>query len=54
MEKAQIFGIARHILTIIGGAAVAKGYIDEEVSQQVIGVVISIFGIIWSIRSKKK
>jgi len=54
MKKEQLFGLARHLLTILGGAAVAKGYMDEEITQEVIGVILTIFGIAWSIKSKIK
>ena len=30
MEKEQIFGLIRHALTVVGGALVAKGYIEED------------------------
>ncbi len=54
MDKEQIFGLIRHALTIIGGALVAKGYIGDELSEEIIGVVISTAGIIWSFIAKKK
>mgnify|MGYP003146756111 CR=1 FL=1 len=54
MEKEQIFGLARHALTIIGGALVAKGYIGDELSEEIIGVLVSTAGIIWSFIAKKK
>ena len=54
MKKEQIFGLIRHALTIIGGALVAKGYIGDEVSEEIIGVIVSTVGIIWSFTAKKK
>ena len=52
--KEQIFGIIRHALTVIGGALVAKGYIGEEISEEIIGIVISVAGIVWSYAAKRK
>ena len=54
MKKDQIFGLIRHALTIIGGAIIAKGYIDEAVTEEIIGVTLSIIGIVWSFTAKKK
>ena len=53
MKKDQILGLVRHALTIIGGALVAKGYIEEDVVGEAIGGVMSIAGVIWSIADKK-
>ncbi len=53
MEKEQLLGIARHVLTIIGGALVAKGVIDESSAKELIGIGLSITALIWSVRSKK-
>jgi len=52
MNKEKFEGFARHVLTFVGGIIVAKGYIDESVMAEITGVIISIFGIVWSIQSK--
>jgi len=54
MSKEQIFGLIRHGLTIVGGALVAKGYIGDELSEEMIGTAISLIGIVWSFIDKKK
>lgn len=52
--KEQVLGLIRHALTFIGGIVVAKGLVDESLSQEVIGGVMTVVGAIWSIVSKKK
>jgi hypothetical protein len=54
MKKEQILGLVRHALTIIGGALIAKGYVEEDIVGEVIGSVMSLTGVIWSIMDKKK
>jgi len=54
MKKEQILGLVRHALTIVGGALVAKGYIEEDILGEAIGGILSIAGVIWSILDKKK
>ena len=54
MEKEQIYGIIRHGLTAVGGVLVTLGYIDEDIIPEVIGVVMTLVGVIWSYQDKKK
>jgi len=53
MNKEQILGLIRHILTIAGGALVTRGITDDATSTELVGAVVTIIGIIWSIASKK-
>ncbi len=53
MSKEAIFGLIRHILTVVGGGLVAKGAIDESMSEEIIGIVIAIIGVAWSLKDKK-
>tara|TARA_R110002020_G_scaffold245343_2_gene459066 strand:- start:514 stop:720 length:207 start_codon:yes stop_codon:yes gene_type:complete len=53
MNKDQIFGLIRHALTIAGGALVTKGVIDEAMATELIGISMSLVGVIWSFTSKK-
>jgi len=53
LSKVQILGIVRHALTVIGGALIAKGYVEEDIVGEAIGGVVSLVGVIWSITSKK-
>ena len=52
MKKEQVFGIVRHALTIIGGALVTKGVIDDAVATELVGCGMSIAGLLWSLKSK--
>jgi hypothetical protein len=50
----EILGLLRHVLTFVGGIIVAKGLIDESLSQEIIGALMTIAGGAWSVLSKKK
>jgi hypothetical protein len=54
MSKEQILGIARHILTFVGGFFVVKGYFDESLLNELIGGALALAGTIWSIVNKNK
>ena len=51
--KEQILGIVRHVLTFGSGIAVANGLIDESAAQSIIGGVLGIIGVIWSVDAKR-
>lgn len=53
MSKQAILGVVRHILTFGGGILVSKGTIDEATMLEAVGAIITITGIIWSVRQKK-
>ena len=53
MKKEQILGVARHVLTFVGGFLVVKGTIDESMMNELIGGAIALAGTIWSIVDKK-
>ena len=53
LTKEQIIGIVRHSLTFVGGVLVAKGLIDEATATEIIGSIITLTGVIWSIIVKK-
>ena len=46
-------GILRHILTTAGGVLVAKGYLEEGMLQEVIGAVLTLAGVAWSMWEKR-
>jgi hypothetical protein len=52
--KDQVLGLVRHALTFVGGIIVTKGLIDENLSAEVIGGIMTLVGAAWSIFSKKK
>jgi hypothetical protein len=51
--KEQVLGLIRHALTFVGGIVIAKGYIDEALTVEIIGGVMTLVGAIWSVASKK-
>ena len=51
--KEQALGLIRHALTFIGGIIVAKGLVDDVLTQEIIGGVMTLIGAIWSVASKK-
>lgn len=54
MNKDQVLGLVRHILTLVGGVLIAKGLATEAMSEELVGSAMSLVGIVWSIVSKKK
>ena len=54
MNKELILGVVRHVLTFAGGFLITKGIIDEALSQEIIGGVVSLVGLVWSIWTKKQ
>ena len=54
MSKDQIFGVARHVLTFLGGFLVVKGYLDESLLSELVGSTIALAGTIWSVVDKNK
>jgi hypothetical protein len=54
MSRDQIFGVARHVLTFLGGFLVVKGYLDESLLNELIGGALALAGTIWSIVDKNK
>lgn len=55
LTREQIEGIIRHTLTAVGGFLITKGLIDDDaVVTEVIGVALTISGIVWSIIDKRK
>ena len=54
MKKEQLNGLIRHALTVVGGALVAKGILEEEIMLDCVGAAMSVIGIVWSFVAKKK
>jgi hypothetical protein len=52
MNKEQILGIARHILTFVGGFLVVRGYVDESTLTEIVGSTVTLAGLIWSVLDK--
>jgi hypothetical protein len=53
MNKEQIMGLVRHVLTFVGGIIVAKGLATDAMTSELIGGIMTVVGTTWSILSKK-
>ena len=53
-NKKKKGNIIRHILTFVGGIAIANGLVDAAIIETVIGSVATLTGAIWSIVAKNK
>ena len=53
MGKEKLLGIVRHVLTFAAGLLVVKGYVDDQMAQELIGGIIGLIGTVWSVVSKK-
>jgi hypothetical protein len=53
MNQDQVMGLVRHALTAIGGIVIAKGLASDGNVQEIIGALMTLAGVIWSIKSKK-
>lgn len=53
MTKDMWLGVARHILTAVGGIFVSRGVIDADTANTLVGAAITVGGIAWSIVDKK-
>jgi hypothetical protein len=54
MNKDMILGLARHILTTLGGVLAGKGVIGASDVEIAVGAVVALAGVIWSVVDKKK
>jgi hypothetical protein len=52
LSKVQVLGIVRHVLTFTGGILVAKGLINDSTMVELVGGIVTVVGMIWSIVSK--
>ena len=53
MNKEELYGVARTILSAIGGFAAGKGYIDSETAVGLAGAGATIIAAFWSVKSKR-
>lgn len=53
MTRDMTLGLARHLLTFVGGLLVTKGYVDAASFESAVGAAITIAGVIWSAAEKK-
>jgi len=53
MSFTVISGIIRHVLTALGGGLVVTGNVDADQANEVVGAIMTLTGVIWSIFDKK-
>jgi hypothetical protein len=54
MNKDVVLGVVRHLLTFGGGYVAAKGILDQAVVNEVIGAIMTLIGVAWSVSNNKK
>jgi len=54
MNKEQLLGVVRHVLTFGGGYLVSNGYINGSTLETITALIITIAGLIWSAKSPEK
>ncbi|MGH6913024.1 MAG: hypothetical protein ACREH3_04895 [Geminicoccales bacterium] len=54
MNAQIVGGIVRHLLTAVGGYFVATGALDAGTMETVIGAVVTLAGIGWSVWTKAR
>ncbi len=53
MLKPAILALVRQLLTVVGTALVAKGYVQASDIEPVIGALMTIGSVIWSVGDKR-
>lgn len=53
MLKPAILSLIRQVLTIVGTALVAKGYVQASDVEPVIGALLTIGSAVWSVADKR-
>jgi hypothetical protein len=54
MNKTQVLGLVRHLLTFGSGFLIAKGKLDMTGAETIIGAVLALVGGVWSVFSPEK
>lgn len=54
MLQPAIFALVRQVLTIVGTALVAKGYLEASDVEPIIGAVLTLVSVAWSVADKRK
>jgi len=54
MNKTQILGLVRHLLTFGSGFLIAKGKLDITGAETIIGAVLALIGGVWSVIAPEK
>lgn len=53
MTKDMALGLTRHVLTAGGGFVIGKGWIDAASFEAVVGALVTLAGVGWSVYEKK-
>jgi hypothetical protein len=53
MLKPAILALIRQVLTVAGTALVAKGYVESSDVEPVIGALLTIGSVVWSVSDKR-
>jgi hypothetical protein len=53
MLKPAILALIRQVLTVAGTALVAKGYVEASQVEPLIGAVLTIGSVVWSVADKR-
>jgi hypothetical protein len=53
VQKEQVMGLVRHGLTFIGGILVAKGLATDGQIMDMVGMLMTFVGTVWSVLSNK-
>lgn len=53
MTKNEIYGVARAVLSAVGGFVVARGWVDSETAVALAGAIATVVAAVWSVRSKR-
>ena len=54
MTQDEILGIIRHLLTALGGVLVTKGYVDGAGLDTIVGALVAVAGVAWSVYQKRQ
>ena len=54
MQAPIVFGLVRHVLTLVAGALASKGAIAANEQEVLVGSILGLGGILGSIFDKKK
>jgi hypothetical protein len=46
-------GVLRHLLTVLGGIFVTRGYVDADAVNAAVGAATTLAGVGWSIMDKR-
>ena len=52
LNQDQVEGVVRHAMTAVGGVVISLGYVGDATWQIVVGAVVTLAGVVWSIMEK--